>query len=255
LNNSLPEPYYARLEIRPEVGIVEDAGNTRRIVPDVAVVRRPQSATGAESVAVLSAPRTSISKSVEVVVRSEPIRHAYVEIRDPTRGHALVTLIEIVSPPNKRRGPDRRAYQQKQTEVLESDASLIELDLLRSGERLLTDPEVQAYLAAVQPPPEYMVLVNRAWQRAGGVRAVQIFPLLLAEPLPVISVPLRQNLEEVPLDLQFAFARVYDSGPYRRGAVDYQQPPEPPLSGEQAAWAEHRLHEAFRSTAPGHPPG
>ena len=40
LNQTLPAPYYARLEMRPEVGIVEDGGYTRRIVPDVALVRR-----------------------------------------------------------------------------------------------------------------------------------------------------------------------------------------------------------------------
>src|SRR5690349_11532214 len=42
LNQTLPAPYYARLEMRPEVGIVEDGGYQRRIVPDVAVVRPPR---------------------------------------------------------------------------------------------------------------------------------------------------------------------------------------------------------------------
>jgi hypothetical protein len=251
LNSSLPPPYYARLEMRPEVGIVEESGYTRRIVPDVAVVRRPQPETSAESVAVLSAPRTTISRSVEITVRSELIRHAYVEIRDPSRGHALVTLIEIVSPSNKRRGPDRRAYQQKQTEVLESDANLIELDLLRSGERLLADLELQAWIANRQPPPDYLVLVNRAGKRADGARAYQLFPILLAESLPCIPVPLRQGQDELPLDLQFVFNRVYDSGPYRRGAVNYAQPPEPPLLGDQAAWAEQRLRESSPSSTSG----
>jgi hypothetical protein len=244
LNASLPSPYYARLEMRPEIGIVEEGGNTRRIVPDVAFVRRPQPEGSAESVAVLSTPRTAISRSVEITIRSELIRHAYVEIRDPSRGHGLVTLIEIVSPSNKRRGPDRRAYLQKQSEVLESDANLIEIDLLRSGERPLTDLELQAWVANQQPPPDYLVLVNRAWKRADGARAYEIFPILLAESLPCIPVPLRQGQQELPLDLQFVFNHVYDSGPYRRGAVNYGQPPEPPLSEDQAAWAEQQLHQA-----------
>lgn len=38
LNLLLPSPYYARLEVRPEVGIVDNAEIARRIVPDVAVV-------------------------------------------------------------------------------------------------------------------------------------------------------------------------------------------------------------------------
>jgi hypothetical protein len=127
--------------------------------------------------------------------------------------------------------------------------------LLRTGERLLTDPEVQAYIASVQPSPDYLVMVNRAWQRAGGMRAVHIFPILLTEALPVIPVPLRQGQEELPLDLQFVFSRAYDSGPYRRGAVDYDRPPEPPLVGEQAAWADQRLRESFKNPAPDHSPG
>jgi Protein of unknown function (DUF4058) len=253
LNSSLPSPFYARLEMRPEVGIVEEAGYTRRIVPDVAVVRRPQMGTGVESVAVLEAPRTTISKSVEVTIRSEPIRHAYVEIRDPSRGHALVTLIEIVSPSNKRRGPDRRTYLQKQSEVLESDVSLIELDLLRGGDRLLANVELQTWVGSLQPPPDYVVLINRAWQRAEGFRAFQIFPIPLDEPLPVIPVPLRQDQTELPLDLQYVFNRVYDSGPYRRGAVNYLQPPDPPLVDVQAAWAQHRLREASQTPAAGPP--
>ena len=52
-------------------------------------------------------------------------------------GHKVVTVIEIVSPSNKQPGPDRRSYETKQQEVLSSDANLIELDLLRTGRRLL----------------------------------------------------------------------------------------------------------------------
>jgi hypothetical protein len=145
LNRALPPPYYARLEMRPEVGIVH----------------------------------------------SEPIRHQFVEIRDPTRGHKLITLIEIVSPSNKRPGPDRRAYERKQREVLDSDASLIELDLLRSGDRLLPHPELESVIAALEPQPHYLVLVNRAWRRSAGDRAWQVFAWTVREPLPRIAVPLR----------------------------------------------------------------
>jgi hypothetical protein len=74
-----------------------------------------------------------------VIVASEPLRHQFVESRDASRGHKLITLIEIVTPSNKRTGVDRRTYLREQREVLESDASLIEIDLLRAGERLLSN--------------------------------------------------------------------------------------------------------------------
>jgi len=154
LNSVLPPPYYARLEMRREVGIVEDVGGGRRIVPDVSVVRHPRGQAGPSGVSVLSEPRTSFSKWIEVTFHRDAIRHHFVEIRDPTQGHKLITLIEIVSPSNKHPGPDRRAYTKKQREVLDSDASLIELDLLRTGERLFANPELEDAVRQMQPPPE-----------------------------------------------------------------------------------------------------
>src|SRR5206468_8852715 len=121
LNQSLAAAYYARLEMRPEVGIVEEEGR-RRIVPDVAVVRHSYAQPTTAGVAVLEPPpRTTLSPFVELTLIHESIRHAYVEIRDPSRGHHLVTLIEIVSPNCKRLGADREAYFRKQREILESD--------------------------------------------------------------------------------------------------------------------------------------
>ncbi len=244
LNAILPPPYYARLEMRPEIGIAEENRTVRRIVPDVAVVHSPGPARGQGGVAVLDSPRTEISQYVEIQISANPIRHAYVEIRDPSRGHHLVTLLEIVSPSNKQYGSDRLTYQRKQSEVLQSDANLIELDLLRGGERLIFYLEVAQLLALREPPPDYVVMVNRSWRRADGAPACQLFPSVVTEPLPVIPVPLRQNEKESPLDLQYVFRRAYDSGPYRRGAVDYASPPRPPLPQELTAWAEECIRSA-----------
>jgi hypothetical protein len=248
LNRTLPGPYYARLEMRPEVGIMDQGASPRRIVPDVAVARPPQPPTS--GVAVLDAPRNVLSKSVEVTVHTEPLRHAVVEIRDPSRGHQLVTLIEIVSPSNKSPGVDRRTYVRKQREVLDSDANLIELDLLRAGDRPLANLELEANLAGMAPPPDYLVLVNRAWHRVGDGMAYQISPVTITEPLPCFPVPLRQGQDEVPFDLQFAFQQAYDTGPYRRGAIDYSRPPEHILRAALATWAGERLREAGLSQPP-----
>jgi hypothetical protein len=242
LNGTLPGPYYARLEMRPEIGIVAEGGAPRRIVPDVAVVRHPRRQPARGGAAVLDLPRRDVSNSLELVTHNELIRHHFVEIRDPSHGHKLITLIEILSPSNKRPGPDRDAYQRKQREVLESDASLIELDLLRGGEPVLPNIMIEAEIGRIDPPPDYLVLVNRAWSRGDGL-SYQVFPFGPREWLPCIPVPLRQGEPEVPLDLQYVFQRVYDSGPYRRGAVDYERPPDPPLSGPDAEWAEALLRD------------
>jgi hypothetical protein len=223
--------------MRQELGITEEGRSRQRIIPDLTVVRYPRHQTAPGGAAVVDRPRRDISTSLEFVVHSDAVRHYFVEIRDSSGGHKLITLIEILSPSNKRRGPDREAYQSKQRDVLESDAHLIEIDLLRSGDRVLPDPNLIALIDQIAPPPDYLVLVNRAWRRAGGL-AYQVFPCSIREWLPCIPVPLKVDEPEVPLDLQFVFNRAYDGGPYRRGAVDYSRPPEPPLSGDDAGWAE-----------------
>jgi len=248
LNRTLPRPYYARLVMRPEIGIVGEEPQGR-IVPDVAVVRAslPEAEPGAPGVAVADQPRTDLSPSVRMQVFSEPLRHHFVEIRDASRGHVLVTLIEIVSPSNKRPGPDRRTYEAKQQEVFQSDTSLVELDLLRAGEPLVGGPVVVESAGRLEPRPDYVVGVSRAWER-GAKLDYELFPVRLEEPLPCIPVPLREGEPEVPLDLQYVFNRAYDGGPYARGAVDYGVPPDPPLRPELADWLAGRL-DRWRSGA------
>jgi hypothetical protein len=117
----------------------------------------------------------------------------------------------------------------------------VELDLLRQGERLLMQRELERFVQQLRPQPDYLVLVNRAWRRAAGGMAYQVFPVPVTESLPCIPVPLREDQDEVPLDLQFVFSNAYDRGPYRRGAVDYSQPPDVPLPSELADWAHQCL--------------
>ena len=243
LNQTLPSPYYARLEMRPELGIVDQEGERQRIVPDVTVVRYPDvsKAPSGGAVAVVERPRRDISPSIDTAMSLGKLRHHFVEIRDPSQGHKLITLIEIVSPSNKRAGPDREAYGFKQREVLESDANLIELDFVRAGRRILPTVDLKTLIKTIKPPPAYLVLINRAWQRTSFATRYQIFPVGLREWLPCIPVPLKRGEEEVPLDLQFVFNRAYNTGPYRRGAVDYSKlPPAPRLNPDDAAWAVER---------------
>jgi hypothetical protein len=230
------------MEMRPEVGIVGDE-MSRRIIPDVAIVRPrgPAGATvGEGAVAMAEEPRVASSPSVWMRIPDEPLRHHFVEIRDAARGHALVTLIEFASPTNKRPGPDRRAYEAKRQEILDSDTSLIELDLLRGGQPLIATPAIIESAASLDPRPDYLVAVNRAWQR-GAELQYQLFPVRLEESLPCILVPLREGEAEPPLDLQYVFRQAYDRGPYARGAVDYDVPPDPPIRPDLADWLKIRL--------------
>jgi hypothetical protein len=72
---------------------------------------------------------------------------------------------------------------------------------------------------------------------------VEVWPIGLAERLPVLPVPLLEPDPDVPLDLQAGLTAVYDQGAYA-SQIDYSQPVPPPiLSPEQAAWVERLLRE------------
>ena len=108
--------------------------------------------------------------------------------------------------------------------------------LLRAGRRLWRTRAGEIDLATLAPRPDYLATVSRAWER-GFPYSLELFPTSLREPLPVIGVPLREGEPETPLDLQRAFLETYDDGPYRRGAIDYTRPPNPPLPEEHRDWA------------------
>jgi len=243
LNMLLPEPYYARLQKRPELGVILEAGTPHRIIPDVSVLRHPHPerlpriAEGGD-VAILDHPRTEATVGVDVRVYTDPFQHRFVEIRDAERGHKLITLIEIVSPSNKQPGPDRRTYETKQKDILASDANLIELDLLRAGRRLLLYPDLEMAVDALDT--DYLVLLNRAFLRQGNWMDYTLYPVRLREPLPCIPVPLADQDPDALLDLQVVANRVYREGPYNR-AIDYSVQPPPPLNEADAIWIDERL--------------
>jgi hypothetical protein len=154
LDQVLPEPYYAKVDIRLELGIA-GSPSPRVRMPDVSAARDPW-VTSEGGVATIPAPdvRTTISPYVEFHVETELFEAAFVEIRDPKSDHDLVTLIEILSPSNKSFGKDRPEYLAKRLSILNSAAPLIEIDLLRGGgDRVWHEPNDGDALANLAPPP------------------------------------------------------------------------------------------------------
>jgi hypothetical protein len=242
LNRHLPPPYYATLESRQELDL-EISRRTEFRRPDISVARHPAvESEGSVAVAVLPDVRTEVSPSYEMELQQWPTTPYFVEIRDPRSGHELVTLIEILSPSNKVAGESRAAYLQKRQAILQSKASLVELDLLRCGRRAIEEQVFDQWVEQGLPRTPYVVTVNRSWNRQHRpLAAYQIFPVALTDPLPVIPIPLREGEPEPTLDLQYLFRETYDSGPFARGAVDYRQPPPPPaFTPEELSWVMSR---------------
>jgi hypothetical protein len=157
-----------------------------------------------------------------------PVRLARVEVRE-AGADTLVTAIEILSPINKRPGRERQKYLRKRRELLRSEVHVMELDLLRGGER--------SPLATAVPSAPYYVTLARAEHRP----SVDVWPIQLTARLPVLPVPLSVPDPDVPLDLGAIVQAVYERGGYAT-RIDYRQPvPLPALAPEQHAWVEHLL--------------
>ncbi len=152
-------------------------------------------------------------------------RLSFVEIRD-RRDRQLVTVLELLSPSNKRQGPDREQYLAKRRQLLASDVHLIEIDLLRGGPRMPVEG---------LPDCDYCIVVSRVENRP----EVGIWPIRLRARLPVIPIPLRAPDADARLDLQEALNHLYDAAGYED--YIYTGAPQPPLHPDDAAWARQFL--------------
>ncbi len=191
-------------------------------LPDVAVVTR-RGLEAKPSTATLDLPGSP--QKVTVPIAAEVIER-YLEIRAIATG-AVVTVIELLSPKNKRSGEGRIAYERKRNQVLASATHLVELDLLRGG---------QPFPISGATPSHYRILISRSHQRP----VADLYAFSVRQPLPSVPMPLLPDEAEPLLDLQKLLNYVYAKGRYQT-AIDYSQPPSPPLSDEDAAWAITRL--------------
>lgn len=160
-----------------------------------------------------------------------PLNLYTIEIRTVAEGE-LVTSIEILSPVNKRRGHDAfDAYRNKRAAILKSSVHLLEIDLLRAGERWLATDAL--------PDAPYFIFLSREQRRF----QVEVWPLYFQEVIPIVPVPLREPDADVPLDLGRALREIYDLAAYDL-RIDYSEPPpKPPLSEKDAVYVEQLLRE------------
>lgn len=203
------------VKVEEHLYVEEVPAGERRLaaISDVAVVGVPGAATGTAA-AVAEAPAYFL---LPVDVEQE----SYLEIRD-RESNQLVTVIELLSPTNKRHSGRREQYLAKRRALMASTAHLVEIDLLRGGPRM--PPEGL-------PDCDYYAIVSRVEERPRN----GIWPLRLRDALPKIPVPLRPPHPDALLDLKEALDRVYDAAGY--ADYIYRGAPHPPLHPDDAAWA------------------
>ena len=187
--------------------------------PDVHVVKQLKES------AVAASETTPSVELISPVSRRVPLLR--VEVRE-VPGRRLITVIEILSPVNKR-GKGFRTYLKKRDYLLRSEIHLLEVDLLRAGKRIP--------LLGDLPLAPYYAFLSRADRRP----RTEAWPISLRQPLPAVPVPLLPPDADVTLDLQAAVDACFALVGYER-LLDYTQPPPPPdFNADDAAWIQARL--------------
>jgi hypothetical protein len=181
--------------------------------------------SGTEAPVAVAAPATltaSVAPVVCLLPGPQERRETYLVIRELATME-IVTVIETLSPANKRASSDgREQYLQKRQEILQSRTNLVEIDLLRGGKRL---PVVG------MPPGDFYAIVSRGYRRP----KVDVYAWTLRQPLQTIPIPLKKDEAEVLTDLQQVFTTVYDRARYHL-SLNCAARLSVPLNEEDAAW-------------------
>jgi hypothetical protein len=215
--DALPDNYEAGIGER--VYLLESEPNARKLIfPDVAILdgERTNQRTRASGVATLD-PVT-----IPLTILDGP-RETYIEIlHRPDR--SLVTVLELLSPANKNQ-PGRTEYLAKRNALLYQEVHLIELDILRGGQR--------PPLAKPLPPGDAYYLVSRAELRPD----CQVYSWKLPDQLPTLPVPLRAPDADLLIDLAAVFNTAYDRGRFQR-RIDYNRLTPSHLNLTELSWVK-----------------
>ena len=218
-------PQYAAIS-QNRLYVVE---HERPIYPDVSVIESPDWSIGGGATATAVLP--DLDEPLIVEIESEEIRQPMLHIIEPAAGNRIVAAIEVLSPDNKMSGPGRESYRRKCDELWEAGAHLIEIDLLRDGQRV---PRVAAARIPPTPAWNYIVSVSRWHSR------LELYRFGLKQRLPRIAIPLAYDDKDVRLDLPAVFTRCWQAGPYP-ALLHYDAPPPGTLLKDDLDWCQQQV--------------
>lgn len=226
LSPSIEPKYLVRVERRVYLESVGGEPETMRRA-DVAIVtvdKRPGNPGAGPGV--LTTEPASMTAECELPMPIER-QETYLVIRE-RETMKVITVIELLSPSNKRsKGDGRHEYMMKRQEILSSPTHLVELDLLRGGMRL---PVI-----GTLPPGDYYCIISRAKRRP----KCEVYAWTLNDKLPVIPIPLQHGDPDATVPLQEVFDLVYQRARYDL-SVKYTTPLDPPLTAEELKCVESR---------------
>lgn len=226
LSPQLRPKYLVALEVRMYEASEDDLSIIG--IPDVTVMQQQTAIEPIRAnVAIAAPPAQPVTVTLPVPLT---IREGYLEIRERVTKE-LITVIEILSPTNKRTGKGRQMYEEKREEILGSRTHLIEIDLLRRGRKMpVIGNDVES---------DYRVLVCRGNRRPRG----DLYAFNVQNPMPAFPLPLRSGDTEPVINLQELFTEIYDVGSYDL-KIDYRNwEVIPPLSEADTIWANALLRD------------
>ncbi len=120
----------------------------------------------------------------------------YLEVREMGTDE-VITIVELLSPTNKRAKDGRADYEKKRRLILASQTHLVELDLLRGAKPMA--------MHGAQSDATYRILVSRSEQRPIAALhedvLADLYAVMLDQPLPDIPIPLKPGEPEPVLAL------------------------------------------------------
>ncbi|BAZ12521.1 hypothetical protein NIES4071_43520 [Calothrix sp. NIES-4071] len=223
----LSSQYYVEVETRTYQS--DDSDNSLMIgIPDAVVFANKSDATSSQQLTDDSSVATQSRPELVTLPMPVSVNERYLEVREMVTDE-VITVIELLSPKNKRAGDGRIAYEKKRRAILGSATNLIELDLLRAGKPM--------NIRGMQSTTAYRILISRGHQRP----AAELYRVSLQQQLPTLRVPLKLNQKEPLVNLQEVFNGVYERARYTT-RIDYHQPvPSPALSKQDEQWVEALL--------------
>jgi hypothetical protein len=226
-----PERYVVRPGERSYLVLVRSEGKKEHpFLPDVSVTTpRSRQKGGKKGGTAVAEPAVEMKPHLMRAFIEEEHREAFVEIYETGPEMRLVTSIEVLSPSNKRQGSEGwDLYQRKRQSLLLDRVNLVEIDLLRGGQRMpMLDP---------WPNSPYVLMVARARK----TDACLVWEGHFQHPLPDIPVPLAKPDPDLTLSLQPLLDTIYRRFRYEQ-SINYARELTPPMTPGEAEWWRQRL--------------
>lgn len=202
LLRTLPEPYFAEPGVHLGSLYEVDIGTYREPSAEVA---ESDIEEGGVALATYAPPKPTLTMEPHL-----PDQDVYeVRIYDSRRNRHLVAAVEIISPSNKDRPENRRAFASKVIQLLKNNVSVSIVDIVSTKDfnlydQLLEPLEVTDPAIGLPPSPMYAATLRTRYEEKRRVMDTWYYPLPLGEPFPTLPIWLKETAA-ISLELEASY--------------------------------------------------